>query len=62
MKTIEERVNDICKWTNESLRLAVEEAMNELAKDQTKACADALDAHPKSTFGQIEAVKSARIW
>lgn len=41
-KSIEERVDGICKWTNAGLRDAVRTAMHDLACDQRYLCAEAI--------------------
>lgn len=50
MKTIEERVDEICRWTNQGLKDLVMEAMRELAKDQVKVCHDVVNGIEKASI------------
>jgi hypothetical protein len=61
MKSIEERVNEICKWTNAGLKEAVAEAMIQLYDDTLEECALLAEApitgtpHTQYSEGKMDA-------
>ena len=57
-RSIEERVDGICKWTNQGLRDAVLQAMKEIARDQRHLCSEAVNkvklVHAYSDIDKID--------